>query len=265
VTPADLAARARIAQEVALSAGALALRYFRRELAWEIEAKGGPQDYVSAADRAVEDHIRAALAQAFPADDMIGEERGGTEAAHVWVVDPIDGTLNFVHGVRYWCVSIAFVERGVRRVAAIHDPSAGELFHAVAGGGAWCNDRPMRTSRCTRLADALIAQGYVHRHDLDRHLALRRALLAGGAAVKDHGAGALMLAHVAAGRFDGFLEPHMHAWDALAGLLLVDEAGGRVADYPGPGGLTGGGPVLACAPALFETLRAVADGRPPGG
>ena len=265
MTPADLAARARIAQEVALSAGALALRYFRRELAWEIEAKGGPQDYVSAADRAVEDHIRAALAQAFPADDMIGEERGGTEAAHVWVVDPIDGTLNFVHGVRYWCVSIAFVERGVRRVAAIHDPSAGELFHAVAGGGAWCNDRPMRTSRCTRLADALIAQGYVHRHDLDRHLALRRALLAGGAAVKDHGAGALMLAHVAAGRFDGFLEPHMHAWDALAGLLLVDEAGGRVADYPGPGGLAGGGPVLACAPALFETLRAVADGRPPSG
>jgi len=265
VTAAELAARGDVAREIARSAGALALRYFRRELAFDIEAKDGPQDYVSAADRAVEDHIRAALAQAFPGDEMIGEERGGTEAERVWVVDPIDGTLNFVHGVRYWCVSIAFVERGVRRVAAIHDPSAGELFHAIAGGGAWCNDRPMRTSPCTRLADALIAQGYVHRHDLDRHLALRRALLAGGAAVKDHGAGALMLAHVAAGRFDGFLEPHMHAWDALAGLLLVGEAGGRVSDYPGPAGLAGGGAVLACAAGLFDALQAVVDGRPPGG
>ena len=265
MTAADLAARSRVAREVARSAGALALRYFRRELAFDIEAKGGPQDYVSAADRAVEDHIRAALAQAFPGDEMIGEERGGTEAERVWVVDPIDGTLNFVHGVRYWCVSIAFVERDVRRVAAIHDPSAGELFHAITGAGAWCNDQPMRTSRCARLADALIAQGYVHRHDLDRHLALRRALLAAGAAVKDHGAGALMLAHVAAGRFDGFLEPHMHPWDALAGLLLVSEAGGRVTEYPGPAGLAGGGAVLACAPGLFDALQAIVDGRPPGG
>jgi myo-inositol-1(or 4)-monophosphatase len=264
VTAADLAARGRVAREVARSAGALALRYFRRELAYDIEAKGGPQDYVSAADRAVEDHIRASLAHAFPGDDMIGEERGGTEAERVWVVDPIDGTLNFVHGVRYWCVSIAFVERGVRRVAAIYDPSAGELFHALAGAGAFCNDLPIRASRCARLADALVAQGYVHRHDLDRHLASRRALLAAGAAVKDHGAGALMLAHVAAGRFDGFLEPHMHAWDALAGLLLVTEAGGRVADYPGAGGLAGGGAVVASAPDLFDALRIMLD-RPPGG
>jgi len=196
---------------------------------------------------------------------MIGEERGGTEAERVWVVDPIDGTLNFVHGVRYWCVSIAYVEQGERRVAVIHDPSADELFHAVAGGGAWCNGSAIRTSGCTRLGDALIAQGYVHRHDLDRHLALRRTLLASGAAVKDHGAGALMLAHVAAGRFDAFLEPHMHAWDALAGLLLVTEAGGRVGAYPGDGRLAGGGAVLACAPALLDPLQAVVDGRPPGG
>jgi myo-inositol-1(or 4)-monophosphatase len=113
----------------------------------------------------------------------------------------------------------------------------------------------MHVSACTSLDHALISQGYVHRHDLDTHLALRRTLLSAGAAVKDPGAGALMLAHVAAGRFDGFYEPHMHPWDALAGLLLIEEAGGRVGAYPGPQGLIAGGEVVGAAPGIYAQLE----------
>jgi myo-inositol-1(or 4)-monophosphatase len=248
--------RAAFACELARSAGALANRYFRHELDYRAEAKHGPQDYVSAADREVEAHIRAAVLAAFPGDAMLGEETGGVESDRLWVVDPIDGTLNFVHGVRYWCVSIAYVENGRRCIAAVYDPSAGELFHAVAGRGAWCNGAALHVSGCTALSDALLAQGYVHRHALDPQLALRARLLRAGAAVKDPGAGALMLAHVAAGRYDAYYERHMHPWDALAGLLLIEEAGGRTLDYPGTGGLRSGGEVLGAAPGLHDALLA---------
>ena len=253
----EFAARAQFAGELAREAGALARRYFTGELAFTAEAKGERQDWVSVADHAVERFIRDALAQRYPHDTMLGEEAGGAVTERVWVVDPIDGTLNFVHGMRYWCVSIAYVERGVRRAAAIHDPSLDELFVAASGAGARCNGKTIRVSACASLDQALLSQGYVHRHDLDTHLAMRRALLSAGAAVKDPGAGALMLAHVAAGRFDGFYEPHMHPWDAAAGLLLIEEAGGRVGPYPGPDGLAAGGAVLGAAPGIYDRLAAL--------
>ena len=256
MTPSDLAARAAFAQELARTAGALATRYFRREIEFEAECKG-PQDWVSAADRAVEAHIRAALARAFPGDAMLGEESGGALGDRLWVVDPIDGTLNFVHGVRYWCVSLAFVAGGVREIGVIHDPSLDELFWARRGEGAWCGTQRLSVSACAALDRALVAAGYVPRHPLAAHLATRAALFAAGAAVKDMGAGALMLAHVAAGRYDAFLEPHMHPWDALAGLTLIEEAGGRVLPYPGPGGLAAGGRVIAAAPGLYAALAAL--------
>ena len=255
-----LAARAAFAGELAREAGALGLRYFTGELEFTAEAKGGAQDWVSVADHAVEQLIRDALARRFPGDAMLGEEAGGTLADRLWVVDPIDGTLNFVHGMRYWCVSIAYIENGARRAAAIYDPSLDELFTAAAGAGARCNGEPIRVSTCPSLDRALVSQGYVHRHDLDTHLRLRRALLSAGAAVKDPGAGALMLAHVAAGRFVAFYEPHMHPWDALAGLLLIEEAGGRVGSYPGPSGLVAGGAVVGAAPGIYDRLVALVQG-----
>jgi len=254
----DIDARARFAAELAREAGALALRYFRRELAYTPESKGVAQDWVSIADRAVEDHCRARLAATFPGDTMLGEESGGDVADHAWIIDPIDGTLNFVHGVRYWCVSIVFIAGGRRMIGAVYDPPHDELFLAKAGAGATMNGAPMHVSDCSRLDRALIVHGYVQRHDLDASLRLRRALIDAGAEVKDHGAGALMLAHVAVGRFDAYLEPHMHPWDASAGLLLVKEAGGRVLDYPGKNGLRAGGAVLASTPALYEQLVALA-------
>jgi myo-inositol-1(or 4)-monophosphatase len=253
----DLDRRAAFVTRLIRDAGALALRYFTREIAFAAEAKG-PQDWVSAADRAVEALIRRELERAFPGDAMQGEETGGAADGEerLWVVDPIDGTLNFVHGVRYWCVSIAYVENGRRRLGAIYDPTQDELYVAASGGGATLNGAPIRVSGCTTLDTALVASGYVPRHGLDVHLALRRRLFETGAAVKDMGAGALMLAHVAAGRYDAFVEPHMHPWDALAGLALIEEAGGRVAPYPGAAGLAAGAAVVAAAPGVFDALTA---------
>ena len=252
----DIAARAAFARDVAREAGELARRYFRRELAFSAECKG-PQDWVSAADLAVEERIRKRLGRAFPGDAVLGEETGGALGERLWVVDPIDGTINFVHGMRYWCVSIAFVEGGARRIGVIFDPSLDELFWAVAGGGAWRDDQRISVSGCRSLDQALVAAGYVPRHPLAASIALRTRLLGAGAAVKDMGAGALMLAHVAAGRFDAFIEPHMHPWDALAGLTLVEEAGGRILPYPGPHGLSAGGRVIAAAPEIFDALVAL--------
>jgi myo-inositol-1(or 4)-monophosphatase len=247
-------ARLDVARALGREAGALARRYFRREIPFVAETKG-PQDFVSAADRAVEAFIKDALAHEFPDDDVLAEEGGGRLGRNLWVVDPIDGTINFVHGVRYWCVSIGFIVGGERRLGVIYDPSLDELFWAAKGKGAWCDDTRLHVSPRDRVDHALVCAGYVPRHGLEEHLALKRRLHEAGAAVKDMGAGALMLAHVAAGRFDAFVEPHMHPWDASAGLILVDEAGGRVHPYPGPGGIAAGGPVIASAPGLFAALE----------
>jgi myo-inositol-1(or 4)-monophosphatase len=258
MSPQELDARADVAAHLARDAGALALRYFRHELDYTAESKDNPQDYVSIADRSVEALCRERLAAAFPDDAILGEEGGGAIGERTWVVDPIDGTLNFVHGMRYWCVSIACLENGIRKVAAIYDAPSDELFVAVAGRGATANGNPIRVSTAASLDRALVLHGFVQRHGLDAHLRLRHALLARGAEVKDHGAGALMLAHVAAGRVDAYLEPHMHPWDATGGLLMVEEARGRVLPYPGPQGLVAGGAVLASAPGLFDELAALA-------
>jgi myo-inositol-1(or 4)-monophosphatase len=253
---ASIVERLAFAKALALEAGALALRYFRRQLDFTAVAKG-PQDWVSAADHEVESFIRERIAAAFPADTMLGEEAGGALGDSLWVVDPIDGTINFVHGVRYWCVSLAFLAHGQRWIGVIYDPCLDELFWGARGHGAWCNDEPVHASRCARLDQALLCIGYVPRHSLDHHLNFKRLLHQAGAAVKDMGAGALMLAHVAAGRFDAFVEPHMHPWDALAGLLLIEEAGGRVCDYPGSAGLLEGGRVTASSAGIYDDLEAL--------
>ena len=257
---ADIAERAEFARQIAREAGTLARRYFRHEIDFAAETKG-PQDFVSSADHAVEALLRERLQGAFAADSILGEEGGGEPGRNLWVIDPIDGTLNFVHGVRYWCVSIGFIATGERRVGVVYDPSQDELFWATRGGGAWSDATRIRVAPRDRLDRALVGAGYVPRHALDDHLALKRRLHEAGAAVKDMGAGALMLAHVAAGRFDAFLEPHMHPWDAVAGLLLVEEAGGRIHPYPGPGGLVAGGMVVAAAPGIFDALQRIALAR----
>lgn len=256
-----LTARYAAAQQVAYKAGELARDLFAKRDSLIVENKGA-QNFVSRADRAIEDFIASKLAAAFPADAFLGEEssasfRGSPE--HVWVVDPIDGTHNFLRGLRYYCVSIAYVELGKTEVGVIYDPEHDEMFHARRGDGAWRRHAGeqgrIAVSACARLKEALLGIGHHDRFPEPRHLALRHALMDAGAATRNLGSGALQLAHVAAGRLDGFVELSLNAWDALAGLLLVEEAGGYVAPFPGPEGWHDPAPVLGCTRGIAGELQ----------
>jgi myo-inositol-1(or 4)-monophosphatase len=250
-------------RDLARNAGALARRYFDERAKLTPELKG-TQDWVSAADRNVETYIRKAIAAAYPDDAFLGEETAATFEAvsdRVWIVDPIDGTHNFLRGVHYWNVSIAHVEGGMRTLGAVCDPMHNEIYHARRGGGAWRSDAQGETrlavSATSALASAMIAVGHSDRVPEPRYMALRAALMRERVAFRNFGAAALQLAHVACGRFDGYVELELSAWDASAGLLLVEEAGGRVAPFPGPGGLTVRAPVIAATAGLSDALTAL--------
>ena len=255
-----ITARYAAALQIARKAGDLAHAFFAQRETLAIEHKGA-QNLVSRADHAVEELIAGRLASAFPGDAFLGEETASSFAGDppsVWVVDPIDGTHNFLRGVRYYCVSIAYVEQGQCEIGVVYDPEHDELFHARRGVGAWCQHRGAETrlkvSNCAELRDAFVCIGHHDRHPEPRLLALRHSLMDAGVATRNMGAGALQLAHVAAGRYDAFIELSLNAWDALAGLLLIEEAGGHTAPFPGPAGLHGPAPVLACALGIAGPL-----------
>jgi myo-inositol-1(or 4)-monophosphatase len=255
-----LSARYIAAQDIARRAGELAREYFALRETLVVEHKAA-QDPVSRADRSIEALIAKRLAAAFPNDSFLGEETAAEFAGsldRVWVVDPIDGTHNFLRGERYYCVSIAYVENGQAEIGVVYDPEHDELFHARRDEGAWVqragNDTALHASLCSSLAQAFVCVGHHDRHPEPAVLALRHALMDAGVATRNMGAGALELAHVAAGRFDGFVELSLNAWDAMAGLLLVEEAGGYAAPFPGPKGLRAPAPVLGCAIGISEPL-----------
>jgi len=256
----SITARYAAAQEIAAKASRLAHRYFVERGSLPVESKGA-QDFVSHADRAVEALIRAEIARDFPGDTFLGEESAaeftGAEE-HMWIVDPIDGTHNFLRGARYYCVSIAYAENGRREIGVVSDPEHGEVFHARRGHGAWCTrakgEERLCASDCAGVAKAFICLGHHDRYPEPRYMVLRQKLMDSGAAMRNMGAGALQLAHVAAGRYDAFIELSLNSWDAMAGLLLVEEAGGFAAPFPGPQGLRKPAPVLACANGIAEPL-----------
>lgn len=262
MTQDDLALRSRdaAAQRIARQAGELAHDYFSRRGTLTVEAKGR-QDYVSQADRAVETLIRAELSREFPDDAFLGEETAATfsgDEDRIWIVDPIDGTHNFLRGAYYYCVSIAYVQNGRREIGVVFDPEHDELFHARRDHGAWrthaAGEDRMLVNDCTSLARAFVCLGHHDRHREPRVIAIRQALMDEGTAVRSLGAGALQLAHVAAGRYDAFVELSLNAWDAMAGLLLIDEAGGFTAPFPGPKGLRTPAPVLGCTPGIADAM-----------
>lgn len=225
-----------------------------------IETKGH-QDLVSDADRATETLIREAIAARWPDDGIVGEEHGrvhGTTGFD-WVIDPIDGTANFVRGIPHWCVVIACTRDGLPVVGVIHDPSTDELFHAAAGRGAFVNGRPMKAAQSTALGDGSVGTGVSGRTDPAEAAALVLAVLAGGGMFVRGGSGALMLAYVAAGRLLGGVEDHMNSWDCFAGLLMVDEAGGRTLPLDPARALEGGTRVIAAGPGLYPELAAIAE------
>lgn len=254
--------RYALAQAVARQAGALALEFWRNRERLCIELKG-PQDFVSRADRDVEALIRRALGAAFPDDRFLGEETAAQFTGPIdrcWVVDPIDGTHNFLRGIAYWNVAIAYVEEGEAQIGVVFDPVSAKLYHAARGGGAWCDDASgsvrLHVAATHELAGACVALGHHDRAPDARYLEIRRRMMESGVAMRNFGSAALQLAHVAAGHLDGFVELQLSIWDAIGALVLVEQAGGHVAPFaPAPAAKA---PCLACAPGIARGLRALA-------
>jgi myo-inositol-1(or 4)-monophosphatase len=260
-TRTPLAVRFDLAREIAEEAGLLALDYFRRRRELTIEVKGGLQDVVSIADRNVETLIRRHILAAFPEDGILGEEHGFEESSSgfTWVVDPIDGTSAFVHGLPTWCVSIALLAGTELVMGVIRVPCDGETFASMKGSGATLNGEPLTLDASLTLATGLTGIGANHHVPPEMVGAVIAGLMETGGNYIRNGSGAQMLAFVAAGRLAGFYEPSMHAWDCLAGYCLVAEAGGCYRPFPVEGtAILEGGPVLAAGPGSFADLSALA-------
>lgn len=234
------------AQMIAYTAGHRARTFFDRRGELTIEYKG-VQDMVSLADRSVEELVRAMVRDRHPEDAVMGEELGGgsSGAEWTWVVDPIDGTACFVNGMYAWCVSVAVLRNGRPVIGCVYDPNADELFHARRGGGALLGADPIRVHPGTRLKDGVLGVGTSFRVGIADFVPFLERVLGDGGMFIRNGSGALMLAYVAAGRLIGYFEPHMNAWDALAGLVLVEEAGGATNDFMVDDGLDLGNPMIA--------------------
>lgn len=259
-SPIDLDARARFLDSLMTKAAARALEGFTHREAGQFELKG-PQDFLTETDLAVEDLIRREIAQCFPDDAILGEEGGGTPARATWVIDPIDGTANFARGVPHFCVIVAFCVDGICELGAITQPVLDERYFARRGQGAFKNGAPMKVTATSDAASASIEMGWSRRHPVETYLAAQRTMLDLGASLRRGGSGGLALAYVAEGRSDGYFEISMNPWDCLAGLLMVEEAGGRVGAWPATqDDLTGIGPVLAATPALAQPLSTLAGG-----
>lgn len=248
-----LSVRRLVAETVAREAGKLALERFRSRR-FTVEAKD-TQDFVSEVDKETEVLIRSRLAAVFPEDGFIGEESGGAPKRVSWVVDPIDGTANFVRGVSFWCVSIGLAVDGKASVGVIYDPNLDELYSAALGQGATLNGVSMRVSGTGEPEKAIVSVGFSYRRPINTNVDVIYNLLEKNCVYRMQGAGALAMALVASGRLDGYVESHINAWDVLAGLVLVGEAGGYVNDFLAGDGLTRGNPILACTPELIDFLR----------
>lgn len=258
----DHAARHEAVQAIAREAGALALDYFLNRDTLVIEDKAGPQDVVSIADRNVETLIREKIAAQFPNDGIMGEEHApvATRSGYTWVIDPIDGTSPFVMGMPDWCVSIAIHDGKQTIASAIFAPRVDELYHAVRGGGAWLNDKPMKVDANRTIQSGLVGMGANYRIPRVLISTFAERLLDAGGMFFRNGSGALMIAYVAAGRLVGYFEPHINAWDCLAANLMVEEAGGHVAPYCPDGDLAKGDAILAAAPGAREEMMRLAEG-----
>jgi len=254
VSKRELEQRYLAACAVAHEAGWLMRRHYRERSAGKISFKG-PQDFLTVVDGAVERLIIDRLSRAFPGDRFVGEEGGGSFGARTWVIDPIDGASNFARGMPHFCTSIAFVEAGKPAIGVIYDPIADELFAARRGGGATVNGRPMRVSGAADIRRATIELGWSTRRPPEVYTETVRRILSVGGGFHRSGSGALGIAYVADGRNDGYFEAHINAWDALAGLVMVREAGGWTNDFLAGDGLTNGNAVLACTPGLRVILK----------
>ncbi len=193
-------------------------------------------DFVSEVDRAAEQAIIQTLLEAYPDHAILAEESGSQgESEYVWIIDPLDGTTNFLHSLPQFAVSIALQHKGVLTQGVVYDPTRNELFTATRGRGAFLNDRRLRVTRRVSLTDSLVGTGfpYTRFEHVDAYLAIFKELMQKTAGLRRPGSAALDLAWVAAGRYDGFFEIGLKPWDMAAGCLLITEAGGMVSDLHG--------------------------------
>jgi len=216
-------------------------------------------DFVTEVDRAAEGAILEIVRKAYPAHAILAEESGASapaEAQFRWIIDPLDGTTNFIHGFPQYCVSIGVEHQGALEHAVVYDPVRDELFTASKGRGAFLNDRRIRVSKCTRLGDALVGTGFPFKElsRADLYLRQLRSLMEKSSGVRRAGSAALDLAYVACGRLDAFWELGLSPWDMAAGVLLIQEAGGLVGDLAGDQTHMESGDVCAAAPKLFAPL-----------
>jgi len=217
-------------------------------------------DFVTQVDKGAEEAAIGVIRSAYPDHAILAEESGenlgGKRADYRWIIDPLDGTTNFIHGFPQYCVSIGIEHRGALAHAVVYDPGKNELFTASKGRGAFLNDRRLRVTRCQKLADALVGTGFPFKElsRVDPYLRQLRTVMSSCAGVRRAGSAALDLAYVAAGRLDAFWEMGLSPWDMAAGALLIQEAGGLVGDLKGEQSFLNSGDVAAATPKVFPQL-----------
>jgi myo-inositol-1(or 4)-monophosphatase len=249
-----------LAMRLARAAGAVQRE--RYETVHQIGTKSAAVDLVTEVDRACEDLVVGELARLRPADAVLAEEGGGDDrggAVWRWIIDPLDGTVNYAHGYPRFCVSIGIERGGVGALGVVYDPLLDELYHAVRGGGAFLNGRRLAVSKEDELGRGLFATGFaydVHR-SADDNLAAWGAFVKSARAVRRDGSAALDLCYVAAGRFEGYWEHKLKAWDVAAGRLVVEEAGGRCTDFAGGAVPRDGGQIVASNGRVHDAMLAL--------
>ncbi len=245
-----------IAIKAARQAGRVIVRALDRLDTIQVDAKGS-NDFVSDVDRRAEAEIVQVIRKAYPDHAILAEEGGASgDGEACWIIDPLDGTTNFLHGFPQFAVSIALARNGRLEQAVVYDPLSEELFTASRGAGAFCNQRRIRVSRTRGLAGSLLGTGFPYRDFayLDEYLACFKSLMLKTAGIRRPGAAALDLAYVAAGRLDGFWEIGLKPWDMAAGALLIREAGGLVGDFAGGDDFLEHGHIVAGNPRVFKAI-----------
>ena len=244
------------AVKAARRAGAVINRASRDLDALSVTAKRR-NDFVTEVDRAAEEAVIEVLHKAYPDHAILAEESGASgNSEYEWIIDPLDGTTNFIHGFPQYAVSIALRQKGVMQQAVIFDPTRNELFTATRGRGAFLNDQRIRVSKRAQLKDSLVGTGFPFREvdNIDEYLRIFKRATFETAGVRRAGAAALDLAYVACGRLDAFWEKGLAPWDMAAGSLLVLEAGGLISDYEGEADFLENGEVVCGNPKVFAQL-----------
>ncbi|MEQ1601210.1 MAG: inositol monophosphatase [Methylophilaceae bacterium] len=246
-----------IAVKAARRAGNIITRASQDVGALKIQSKTY-NDFVTEVDRAAEREIIETLRDAYPDHGFIGEESGTSnlESDNIWIIDPLDGTTNFLHGFPQYCISIALQQNGVLTQAVVYDPNRNDLFTATRGRGAYLNDKRIRVTSRPKLQDSIIGTGFPFRdfQHLDTYLAMFKDMIKKTAGLRRPGSAALDLAYVAAGWYDGFWEIGLSKWDIAAGALLVQEAGGIVGDFEGNDSWLETGNIVAGNPKVFSQM-----------